>query len=90
MASMATDTLTLARELKAAEVPSGQAEAITAAIGRSASESMTASATKNDLALLRSEMKTDIADLKSTMITWFVGTILTVGAVVVAAIKVLL
>ena len=103
---MVVDTLTIARELKAADLPAGQAEAIAAAIGRSIAES---SATKSDvdnarLALrgdieafkvefsgklnqLESKLDARIEGLRSTLITWFVGTALTLAAVIIAAIK---
>ena len=67
---MSVDTLSLARELRAAEIETSQAEAIAAAIGRAVVET---SATKADLqhveAVLRAEMqavsvKIDAADAR--------------------------
>ena len=84
MASMSVDTLSIARNLRAVELPQPQAEAIAAAIGSSILE---ATATTSDLAQLKAEIKHDIADLKSTMMVWFIGTGLTISAIVVAAIK---
>ena len=57
---MSVDTLTLARELRAAEIEPGQAEAIAAAIGRAVVET---AATKADLLELRSATKSDIVQL---------------------------
>ena len=84
MASMSVDTLSIARNLRAVEMPQPQAEAIAAAIGSSILES---TATTSDLAQLRAEIKHDITDLKSTMMMWFIVTGLTISAIVVAAIK---
>ena len=59
---MMVDTLTIARELKAADLPPGQAEAIAAAIGRSIAET---AATKADLDLAKQELRADIAILRT-------------------------
>ena len=81
---MRVDTLTIARSLRPVELPQPQAEAIAAAIGSSILE---AAATKSDLSQLRSEIKQDIAGLKATMMMWFIGTGLTICAIVIAAVK---
>ena len=98
MASMAVDTLSIARELKAAELSAIQAEAIAAAIGRSAGDSMENAATKSDLkseaTLLRAEidamgsrLEAKIEGVQSRLIMWFVGTQVAIGALVVALLK---
>jgi len=51
------DTLSIARDLRATELPPEQAEAIAAAIGRAVSES---SATKADLDLVRASLEAKI------------------------------
>lgn len=61
---MMVDTLSIARDLRAAEPPPEQAEAIAAAIGRSISE---ASATKADLEIVRTALKADIDQLRSSV-----------------------
>lgn len=88
---MMVDTLTIARELKAADLPEGQAEAIAAAIGRSVSET---AATKADVELAKQELRGDIHRLRGdmerlarTLIVWFIGTQVTIGGLIVAIIK---
>ena len=68
---MMVDTLTIARELKAAELPVGQAEAIAAAIGRSVTET---AVTKTDLDVLKQELKGDMDRLHNRLLLWFIGT----------------
>ena len=80
---MTVDTLSIARELKAAEVPAAQAEAIAAAIGRSAAESLGSAATKADIA----QLETKIEQLRSTLMTWFIGTVMTLTAIIIAVVK---
>lgn len=81
---MSVDTLSIARDLRAAELPQQQAEAIAAAIGSSI---LATAATKADLAQLRAEIKGDMEQLRSTMMMWFIGTILTLAALMIALIK---
>ena len=103
---MTVDTLSLARELRAANVEGAQAEAIAAAIGKAVVET---SATKADLvqlntglrgeivglrteltaeiALVRAEIRSSIEALRSTMPLWFIGTTLTLAAIILAALK---
>lgn len=61
---MTVDTLSIARELRAAAIPDAQAEAIAAAIGRSAMEDMSNLATKADLGQLERASKADLAQLE--------------------------
>ncbi len=92
---MTVDTLSLARELRAADLAGPQAEAIAAAIGRAVTET---SATKDDLARVEASLRLEIARLdgkmetkvealRSSLLSWFVGTQLAVGALVVALVK---
>ena len=93
MASMAVDTLSIARELKAAELSALQAEAIAAAIGRSAGDSMENAATKADISLLKfdlaqveSRLEAKIEALQSKLIMWFVSTQIAFVAIIAAII----
>ena len=61
---MNIDTLSIARALRAAKLPSDQAEAIAAAIGRAVSES---SATKGDLDLARAGLEVRIEKCRSEL-----------------------
>ena len=85
---MTVDTLSLAKELRAAELSSTQAEAIAAAIGRAVIEG---AATKADLlqleARLDAKIDTKIERLRANLMMWFIGTNLTLAAVIVAAVK---
>ena len=81
---MTVDTLSLAKELRAAELPPMQAEANAAAIGRAVLEG---AATKADLAQLEARIDAKIERLRATLIMWFVGTNLTLAAVLIAAVK---
>ncbi|WP_271299362.1 hypothetical protein [Sphingomonas sp. CV7422] len=58
---MTIDTLSIARDLKAAQLPAGQAEAIASAIGHVLSDSM---ATKADLSLMRSDLSGRIEQVR--------------------------
>ncbi|MET0251151.1 MAG: hypothetical protein ABW203_03135 [Novosphingobium sp.] len=88
---MNIDTLTIARELRAAELPAGQAEAITAAIGKSIGET---AATKADLRelearidLFRQEVDAKLERFKNEVVRWFLASQITTAAVIIAAIK---
>ncbi|MBV8972964.1 MAG: DUF1640 domain-containing protein [Sphingomonadaceae bacterium] len=59
---MSVDTLSLAKELRAADFAGPQAEAIAAAIGRAVAET---AATKADLQELRAATKADLQELKA-------------------------
>ncbi len=87
MATMAIDTLSISRDLKAAEVPAVQAEAIAAAIGRSAGDSMENAATKSDLAQVESRLEAKIEALQSNLIMWIVSTQIAFVAINAAMIK---
>ena len=61
---MNIDTLSIARDLRATELPPEQAEAIAAAIGRAVSES---SATKADLELVRAGLEAKIEHVRTSL-----------------------
>ncbi len=42
---------------------------------------------KADLAALRSEFKADLAEMKASLLTWFIGSQVALGALLVAALK---
>lgn len=81
---MNVDTLSIARELKAAELPAAQAEAIAAAIGRSVSET---AATKSDVTQSELRLESKIEQLQGKLLVWFIGTQVAVGALIVALVK---
>jgi hypothetical protein len=88
---MSVDTLSLARELRAADLAGPQAEAIAAAIGRAVTEG---AATKADLESLEHRLSTKIEAMgtrieasRSSMLVWFIGIQVTVGALIVALVK---
>jgi hypothetical protein len=92
---MSVDTLSIARELKASKLPAAQAEAIASAIGYTVHENVAtksdlrelATSTKSDLRELESRIEGKLESLKSTMMLWFIGTNLTLAAIIIAALK---
>ena len=90
---MNIDTLSIARDLKAAELPTEQAEAIAAAIGRSVTDSVPS---KSDLEQVRGALELKIEQLRTEMershnqlFVRLVGTQTALAGLVVAAIKLL-
>ena len=95
---MMVDTLTIARELKAADLPEGQAEAIATAIGRSVAES---SATKADLELTKHELRSEIEHVRtdiervrtelertrSQLLTWIMSALVALAGLIIAVVK---
>ena len=81
---MNIDTLSIARDLKATEIPAAQAEAIAAAIGRSVFD---AAVSKADLEAAKQELKGDLERLRGQLLIWFIGTQVAVGALIVALVK---
>ena len=88
---MNIDTLSIARELRAADLPDGQADAIAAAIGKVVGE---ATATKADLREVKLELEakiegvqTKIEAVQTKLIMWFIGTQLAFVALLGAIIK---
>jgi hypothetical protein len=84
MASMSVDNLTIARNLKAADLGAAQAEPIAAAIGRAVAET---AATKSDLRELKLELEAKLEGLQSKLVMWMIGTQITMAAILLAAIK---
>lgn len=99
---MNVDTLSIARDLKASELPAAQAEAIAAAIGRAVVES---SATKADLHLMGAgldakiqqvsgqlegkleQVRTEIERSRNQIIVGFISTQIAIAGLVIAAVK---
>ena len=87
MSVMALDTLKVSKRLRDAGLSEAQAESETDAMRAGvAGEDLV---TKTDLAALRSELKTDMAEFKAEMIKWMFGAMLAQGALVVTLIKLL-
>jgi hypothetical protein len=84
MTVMTVDTLSLARELRAAEFAPAQAEAIASAIGRSIGET---AATKADLRELKLELEAKLEAVQSKLVMWMIGSQITMAAILLAAIK---
>lgn len=55
-----------------------------AAIGRAVMEG---AATKNDVNEAKLELRAEIEKLRSTLIMWFIGTIMTLAAIIIAVVK---
>lgn len=92
---MSVDTLSLAKELRAADFALPQAEAIAAAIGRSVMETLV---TKADVIQLGTELRCEIGKLgsdlrieiersRNQLVMWFVGIQIAFGGIIVAIIK---
>ena len=92
---MSVDTLSIARELRAAEIAAPQAEAIASVIGRALVDS---AASKTDLESVEHRFTTSLESLehrltaklesfRSSMLVWFIGTQVAVGALIVALVK---
>ncbi|WP_419809901.1 hypothetical protein [Sphingomonas sp.] len=81
---MNIDTLSIARDLKATELPAAQAEAIAAAIGRSVSEGV---ATKLDVQLLEERLTGRLEGVKSQILIWLMGAIFASAGAIIAVIK---
>lgn len=99
---MMVDTLAIARELKAADPPAGQAEAIAVAIGKPIAEASATKADvdtirvtlKADLELAKQELRTDIAGVRTDMerirnqlVLWFVSLQIALVGLIIALIK---
>lgn len=88
---MIMDTLAISKSLQAATLPPAQADAIASAIGTSIDER---AATKADIQMLRGELgqleaRLDgkLSGMKAQLLTWFVGTQVAVGALIVAFVQ---
>ena len=81
---MNIDTLSIARDLKATELPPAQAEAIAAAIGRSVTEGV---ATKADIQVMEERLAAKIEGAKTQILIWLMGVIIATAGAVIAVIK---
>ena len=88
---MNIDTLAIARDLRATELPPAQAEAIAAAIGRSVSEG---TATKLDLEVVEQRLstkietvRTDVERARNQVVLWVVGSQITLAGLILALLK---
>ena len=73
MASITFDTLRFANRLKAAGVPQEQAEAEAEALSEVLETNVKDLASKQDIEVLRAEMRTEMAETKADLIRWVVG-----------------
>ncbi len=48
---------------------------------------MGSAATKADLAQVEARLETKIEQLRTTLMTWFLGTVLTLAAIIIAPVK---
>lgn len=88
---MNIDTLSIAKDLRAADLPTEQAEAIAAAIGRSVSEGV---ATKADIDVIAQKIEAleagltaKIESARSSLLIWLMGVIIATAGVVMAVLK---
>ena len=99
---MNIDTLSIARDLKATELPAEQAKAIAAAIGRSVTEGAAPKfdleavrlSLKGEIDVLRQEvraefekLRADVEKLRSSLISTVVGSQIAIAGVIIAVIK---
>jgi len=73
MASITFDTLRFANRLKAAGVSQQHAEAEAEALSEVFETNIQDLASKQDIELLRAEVRTEMAELKADLIRWVVG-----------------
>ncbi len=73
MTTITFDTLAYVKTLREAGVEEKQAEAQAAALAAVLKSGVTDLATKQDIDLLRAELKRDAAELKAELIRWVVG-----------------
>jgi hypothetical protein len=88
---MNVDTLAIARDLRATELPAAQAEAIAAAIGRSVNDGV---ATKPDIEIIVQKidaldawLTATIESARSSLLIWLMGIIVASVGVVIAVLK---
>ena len=92
---MMVDTLTIARELRAADLPAEQAEAIAAAIGRSVTETAATKADletvrvalKGDIDSLRHELRAELERTRNQLMTWIISALVALGGIIIAVVK---
>ena len=73
MTTITFDTLAYVKTLREAGVEEKQAEAQAAALAAVLKSGVTDLATKQDIDLLRADLKRDAAELKAELIRWVVG-----------------
>lgn len=73
MSTITFDTLAYVKTLREAGVEEKQAEAQAAALAAVLKSGVTDLATKQDMELLRAELKKDLAETKAELIRWVVG-----------------
>lgn len=83
----ALDTHERVKSLTAAGSTDAQAEALTAVMKCAADIDLSNLATKTDMALLRGEIETKIADVKTDVIKWVVGMGFAQVAMILAVLK---
>jgi hypothetical protein len=73
MTTITFDTLAYVKTLREAGVDEKQAEAQAVALASVLKSGVTDLATKQDMELLRAELKKDLAEIKAELIRWVVG-----------------
>ena len=95
MHAVSFDTLSYAKRLEAKGVPTEQAEAHAQALAEVLEERVTSKQEtndavgrlSNDISLLRQEIKTSVADVKSEVIKWVFGISFAQAALIISALK---
>jgi hypothetical protein len=77
------DTLSIARDLKATELPA-QVEAIASAIGRAVTDGV---ATKSDIQLMEERLSARLKSAKTQLLTWLMGVIVATAGILIAVLK---
>jgi hypothetical protein len=73
MAISSLDTHEIVKDLKSAGFTDEQAEAVTRAVKKAQDIDLSNLATKTDLAELRTEFRTELAEVRAELIKWVVG-----------------
>ena len=73
MTTITFDTLAYVKKLREAGIDEKQAEAQAVALASVLKSGVTDLATKQDMELLRAELKKDLAEIKAELIRWVVG-----------------
>ena len=87
MTITALDTRQTVKDLTAAGFTDAQAEALTQALRHVQQIDLTDLATKADLAVLRAELETKMAELKAEIIRWVFGISIAQAATILAILK---
>ena len=87
MSAVAFDTLKTARALEVSGIPRAHAEAIAEQLAEGRTVDLSHLATKDELkheiSVLRSDLRSDIAELKADMLKFIVGAVVLNGALIV-------